>query len=72
MLDLISSGNEYIFANLVAIKVVHHALCIEMSELHREGFEGVTIRNVILNSLLKFFIGKSYSAHSFHLIVREC
>jgi hypothetical protein len=48
---------------------MHHALCVKMSELNRECFEGVAIRNVIFHCLLKFFIGKSYSAHSFHLIV---
>ena len=72
MLDLISSRYQYIFTHFIAIEVMHHALSVKVSELHRECFKSVAVRNVVFDCLLKFIIGKGDSTDSLHLIVGEC
>lgn len=71
MLDLISSRYKYIFANFIAIKVMHHAFSVKVSELYRERFECVAVGYMILDSLLKLIIGESHSTHSLYLVVCE-
>lgn len=72
MLDLISSRYKYIFANFIAIEVMHHAFSVKVSELNRECFEGVAVGYMIFYSLLELIVGKGHSTHSLHFVVCEC
>lgn len=70
-LHLVSLGEQDVLPVLVAVNMVHHLLCVEVGKLHWKGFECVTLRHVILNALLEFFISKGAPTDSFLFIINE-
>ena len=72
MLHLVAPARgQDLLAHLVVVNVVHHALSVKVRKLDREGLEGVSIGDMVLNGCLEFVIGKGLPGDSLELVVGQ-
>lgn len=66
---LVSPRTNNLLAHLVAVDVSDDAVTVTVSELDREGLEGVTLRHVVLNAVLEFHGGEVSAPDSLEFVI---